>query len=42
VLATEQAATMAVEVCGNQRVGIGDGIVQVLTKVYVVSVESLE
>jgi len=40
-LASVQVSAMAVE-CGNQRVVIGDGIVQVLRKLYVVLIECLE
>ena len=36
VLASEQVSAMAVVVCGKQFVVIGDGIVQVLRKLYVV------
>ena len=35
-LATEQVSVMAIVVCGNERVVIVDGIVQVLRKLYVV------
>jgi hypothetical protein len=35
-LASEQVSAMAGVVCGNHRVVIGDGIVHVLRKLYVV------
>jgi hypothetical protein len=43
-LASEQVPAMDVVVCGsgNQRVVIGNGIVQVLRKLYVVLIECLE
>jgi len=40
--APEQVETMAVVVCGNQRVVIGDGIVHVLRKLHVILIECLE